>query len=112
MRDHFSHESSRDHSHIASSKVILQEAVVPTLTKPVLFRGVGLTMTPYETHQVFGVLRGEDTAYSYSSEKQTFINTGSNVLLVSATQVDHLFRMLLERLFFPDLKNIRMTSKY
>ncbi|KAL4481436.1 hypothetical protein ABPG74_007525 [Tetrahymena malaccensis] len=86
VQDHFNKDSDQDHSYIQSKNLIKQEVFCPQLDKPILYRGAGLSMTPYETYQVYGVLRGEDTIYSYSQERQESVNTGSQVILVSATQ--------------------------
>jgi len=54
------------------------------LKNPVLYRGSGLTLTKFENNQVFGILRAEDTTYSYLHGKDLNLNTGNNIILVAA----------------------------
>lgn len=88
--DHFNNRN--DATHVVSKNLIRQNAIIPTLVKPVLFRGAALTTTPFETNQVIALLRAEDTTYSYSAEKQQAISSGSKIVLVAATQVSNLPR--------------------
>lgn len=85
MLDHFNNRN--DATHVVSKNLIRQNAIIPSLVKPVLFRGAALTTTPFETNQVIALLRAEDTTYSYSAEKQQAIASGSKIVLVAATQV-------------------------
>ncbi|CAK58276.1 unnamed protein product (macronuclear) [Paramecium tetraurelia] len=47
--------------------------------KPVAHQGAGLAMTPYETFQVYGLVRGSETAFSGP-------NLSHNIIYVGATQ--------------------------
>jgi len=37
---------------------------------PILYRGVGLKMSNYEKNNVWGILRGEKSTYSYNPSSQ------------------------------------------
>lgn len=52
---------------------------IVSASKPVAYSGSGLSMTPYETNQVYGFVRGSETALSGTILSQ-------NVIYVGATQ--------------------------
>jgi len=77
-----------DSSLFGSTNQIDQAAFSEKLNGPVLFRGIGHTLTIYENFQVYGVLRGSPTTYSRLSTGQSseIVSAGQNVALVSAIQ--------------------------
>jgi len=62
-----------------------------------LYRGIGLTLSPYENFQSYGLLRASEYTYSklysyeYSSAEEEIINTGSKIILAAGVQVNNFF---------------------
>lgn len=83
--DHFNSLSVTDPLTVATNNVVRKTPFVGALDKPILYRGAGLSLTPYETNQVYGVVRGSETAYSRRLDQDDSVIVGSNVVYVSAT---------------------------
>jgi len=83
-----------DASLFGSTNLINQAVFSERLAGPVLFRGIGHTLSVFENFQVYGVLRGTPTTYSRLSAEKTgqsgltseIVTAGQNVVLVSAIQ--------------------------
>ena len=93
--DHFSNIHPSDALTVSTNNVVKNSVFVQDLSKPVLYRGIytiwyllgaGLSLTLYETNQVYGVVRGSETAYSKKLDQDETIVVGSNVVYVAATQ--------------------------
>jgi oligosaccharyltransferase complex subunit beta len=54
----------------------------------ILYRGIGLSLSPYENFQVYGLLRGTEYTYSsgYKDNSEEIISTGSRVVLAAGVQ--------------------------
>lgn len=81
--------SNLDNSLFFSDNQIPQPAVAPELRDGILYRGIGLTLAPYENTQLYAFLRGTEYTYSlgYDESSETeILNTGSKVVLVAGLQ--------------------------
>ena len=47
--------------------------VVGKVEKPILYRGTGLSLTPYETNQVFGIVRASESGYAKGVDDENVI---------------------------------------
>ncbi|EGR30314.1 hypothetical protein IMG5_135110 [Ichthyophthirius multifiliis] len=84
--DHFNYADQIDNNQIFSNNIINQPVICPQLKYPILYKGSGISMAPYEMNQVYGILRAEDTTYSYNYEKSETENTGNHIILVAGVQ--------------------------
>jgi len=54
----------------------------------ILYRGIGMTLSPYENFQVYGLLRGAEFTYSsgYRENTEEIFNTASKIVLAAGVQ--------------------------
>lgn len=84
--DHFNNLSPSDPQTVTSTNYVRNTAFIEPLSKPIIFRGAGLSLSIYETNQVYGLVRGSETAYSKKADQDESVVVGSNVIYVTATQ--------------------------
>lgn len=85
--DNFNNARDREDSIIKTDNFASEEVFGKRPSKPLLYRGVGLTLTNYENFQVWGIVRGSQYAYSrkFDEDRKT-LNVGQSIVLVAAVQ--------------------------
>lgn len=58
----------------------------PKTKFPILYKGIGLTINKNEFNNIFGILRGDNTTFSYNPSTGQTSNYGHNIVLVAAVQ--------------------------
>jgi len=81
-----------DNTLFATENLVQQDAFSPQIPEGILYRGIGLTLSPYENFQTYGVLRASEYTYSklysydYSAGEEEILNTGNKIILAAGVQ--------------------------
>jgi len=86
--DHITAVDEFDGSLFGTTNQIQQSIISPQMEAPILYRGIGQSLTIYENFQVWGLLRGMEYTYSkkYIDNSESVLSTGQSVILVSGAQ--------------------------
>lgn len=119
--DHFSNIHPSDPNTIITSNYIKNTPFTANVTKPLVYRGVGLYLTPYETHQVYGVVMGSETAYSVDLEADVgqaplvlvgAVQGRNNARIVASGSIDLLSDEFLSRSEYGNLELARALLRW